>query len=184
LSNSAELPQSILEKSYPVHSADTVEQSINKLANLINQDFDDSPLVLMCVMTGGLYFSAKLLPLLKMPVELDYVQASRYQHTLKGQSLAWTKQPNIDLNDKTVLLVDDILDEGVTLDAVAKRCIELGAKNVATAVLVDKKNCLDKPIKPNYVGLSVPDAFVFGCGMDVYGWWRNLAEIRAIHPPE
>jgi len=135
---------------------------------------------MMCVMTGGLYFSAKLLAKLSMPVELDYVQANRYHANLSGADLVWTKLPTLVLHGKTVLLVDDILDEGVTLQAVHAKCLELGAKAVSTAVLADKLNQQAKPIKSEFTALTVPNLFVFGCGMDAHGWWRNLPEIRAI----
>ena len=114
-----------------------------------------------------------------MPVELDYVQANRYQNSLDGGDLIWTKLPSIDISQKNVLLVDDILDEGLTLFGVARKCIALGATNVMTAVLTDKENGFNKAIQSNFVGLKVPNQFVFGCGMDAFGWWRNLPEIRA-----
>lgn len=173
-------PEYILQESYLIHSADAVAHAVNQIAQQINQDLNETPIVLVCVMTGGLYFSGQLLALLRMPVTLDYVHVSRYQHALTGQELDWCKALTTDIKGKVVLLVDDILDEGITLSAVAERCLALGASQVNTAVLVNKRNELNKPILPDYVAIEVPNSFVFGCGMDVYGWWRNLPEIRAI----
>jgi hypoxanthine phosphoribosyltransferase len=163
-----------------VYSTDEVESAINSVAHQINQAFKDTPVVLMCVMTGGLYFSGKLLSKLMMPVELDYVQANRYHAELTGGSLVWAKLPSLDLNDKTVLLIDDILDEGITLQAVHAKCLELGAKTVKMVVMADKLNQQDKPVHADFTAFNVPNLFVFGCGMDAHGWWRNLPEIRAI----
>jgi hypoxanthine phosphoribosyltransferase len=172
-------PQQIIKQSSLVYSADEVEKAIALVANQINMSLPQAPIVMMCVMSGGLYFSGKLMTKLKMPVELDYVQANRYQNNLDGGDLVWTKLPSININKKVVLLVDDILDEGLTLLNVAKKCLDLGAINVMTAVLTDKENGLNKPIQADFVGLKVPNQFVFGCGMDAFGWWRNLPEIRA-----
>lgn len=173
-------PHQLLANSSLVYSASEVEAAIDVVANQINQHFKDTPIVMMCVMTGALYFSSKLLAKLSMPVELDYVQANRYFSNLSGTELIWAKLPSLNLRDKSVLLVDDILDEGITLRAVYAKCIELGAARVSTVVLADKLNQQHKPIKSDFTALTVPDLFVFGCGMDAHGWWRNLAEIRAI----
>lgn len=174
-------PHQLLANSSLVYSASEVETAIDVVAHQINQQFKDTPVVLMCVMTGALYFSAKLLAKLAMPVELDYVQANRYHANLSGAELVWAKLPTQDLHGKTVLLVDDILDEGVTLQAVHAKCLELGARAVRTVVLADKLNQQTKPIKSDFTALTVPNLFVFGCGMDAHGWWRNLSEIRAIN---
>lgn len=173
-------PESLLANSTLLYSTEQVESAIDELADTINQQFKDTALVLMCIMTGGLYFSGRLLSKLTMPVELDYVQANRYHKHLTGGELVWSKPPSPSIQQKIVLLVDDILDEGITLKAVQNKCYELGAKQVVTAVLADKKNQLKKPIQADFVALNVPNLFVFGCGMDAHGWWRNLSEIRAL----
>lgn len=172
-------PQKIIERSSLVYTAEEVDLAITSVANQVNTSLPQTPIVMMCVMSGGLYFSGKLLTKLKMPVELDYVQANRYQNNLDGGDLIWTKLPSINISQKNVLLVDDILDEGLTLFGVARKCIALGAANVMTAVLTDKENGFNKAIQADFVGLKVPNQFVFGCGMDAFGWWRNLPEIRA-----
>jgi hypoxanthine phosphoribosyltransferase len=173
-------PILLLANSTLLYSAEEVEFAIDALAEKINHQFKNTSLVLMCVMTGGLYFSGKLLSRLTMPVELDYVQANRYQKHLSGGELVWSKLPSQDIQQKVVLLVDDILDEGVTLSAVQIKCLALGAKAVHIVVLADKSNQYLKPIQADFVALTVPDLFVFGCGMDAHGWWRNLPEIRAL----
>jgi len=173
-------PHQLIAHSSLVYTADEVEHAVDAVASQINQHFASTSIVLMCVMTGGLYFSGKLLSKLTMPVELDYVQANRYHDKTSGGELVWTKQPSLTLIQKQVLLIDDILDEGVTLAAVYQQCLALGAKSVVTAVMADKSNHQTKPIAANFVALTVPNRFVFGCGMDAHGWWRNLAEIRAL----
>lgn len=173
-------PAELMAQSRLVYSVEQVDAAIDAVANQINQLRLPEPVVVICIMSGGLYFCGKLMAKLTLPMELDYVQANRYQHDLHGGSLIWTKSPSLNLQQKTVILVDDILDEGLTLKGVQQTCLQLGAAKVLTAVLTEKDNQRTKAIQADFVGLPVPDAFVFGCGMDAYGWWRNLPEIRAI----
>jgi hypoxanthine phosphoribosyltransferase len=79
-----------------------------------------------------------------------------------------------------VLVLDDILDHGETMAAIRVGLLQLGAASVHSAVLVEKKLDIKKPTSADFVGLRIPDRFVFGCGMDAKGYWRNLPEIRAM----
>ena len=134
----------------------------------------------MCVMGGAVVFSGQLLPKLNFPLEFDYVQASRYHNQTEGQNLVWKVEPKDNVRGRTVLLLDDILDEGHTLAAIKEKCLAQGAKEVVIAVLVEKRLERSKPIAADFVGLTVPNRYVFGCGMDAYGWWRNLPAIYAL----
>ena len=126
-------------------------------------------------------FTGQLLTQLRFPLELDYVHASRYQNKTVGLTIDWTALPKLDLSDRIVLIVDDILDEGITLLAIQEKCLALGAKQVLSAVLVEKTLDHARPINADFVGLSVPNRYVFGYGMDAYGWWRNLSSIYALN---
>ena len=136
--------------------------------------------MVLCVMGGAVVFSGRLLPQLNFPLEFDYVQASRYHNQTQGQQLAWKVMPGNNVLGRTVLLLDDILDEGHTLAAIREKCLSQGAERVVIAVLVEKDLSRQKPVQADFVGLKVPDRYVFGCGMDVYGWWRNLPAIYAL----
>ena len=131
-------------------------------------------------MGGGVVFAGQLLTQLNFPLEVDYVHASRYQNATIGKTLTWQALPKLNLTNRTVLLLDDILDEGITLLAIRDKCLSLGANHVFSAVLVEKKLNKLKPITADFVGLEVPNEYVFGYGMDVYGWWRNLPAIYVI----
>lgn len=173
-------PSQLLEQSELVHSAQQVQAAISRLSQEIAQVLADQKPVVMCVMGGGVVFAGQLLTELNFPLELDYVHASRYQNTTVGKTLHWQSMPKLDLKNRTVLLIDDILDEGITLKEIQTKCLELGASKVYCAVLVEKTLNHDKPIKADFVGLMVPDRYVFGYGMDAYGWWRNLGAIHAL----
>ncbi|MBZ4201237.1 MAG: hypoxanthine-guanine phosphoribosyltransferase [Methylotenera sp.] len=173
-------PNALLADAELIHSAQTVDAAIARLAQDLTVALADTSPVVMCVMSGGLFFAGQVLARLHFPLHLDYVHASRYQNNTAGQTLTWQAQPKLDLSDRTVLLLDDILDEGITLSAIKAHCLDLGAKQVLTAVLVEKILPHSKPIQADFIGLTVPNRYVFGCGMDAYGWWRNLPAIYAL----
>lgn len=173
-------PQQIFDQSELVHSAETVDLAVEQLAHDIALGLSDSTPLVLCVMGGGVVFSGQLLPKLNFPLEFDYVQASRYHNQTSGQKLVWKVEPKENVRGRTVLLLDDILDEGYTLDAIKQKCLEQGAARVVIAVLVEKQLDHAKPISADFVGLTVPNRYVFGCGMDAYGWWRNLPAIYAL----
>jgi len=140
---------------------------------------DRYPLVL-AVMGGSIFFAGNLLPLLRFPIEFDYIHASRYGKGTSGGAVVWTVEPRENVRGRSVLVLDDILDGGETLAAIRDRVLSLGAATFHSAVLTDKELGRGKPIVPDFVGLTLPNRYVFGCGMDVLGAWRNLPAIYAL----
>ena len=173
-------PDQCIKDSDLIHPQASVDQAIARLAGEISSDLQDASPLVLTVMNGGLYFAGQLLPQLRFPLETDYVHASRYRGETVGQEVDWLVAPPEGVRGRVVLLLDDILDEGHTLAAIRDKCLALGALDVKVAVLVEKALDKVKPIQADFVGLTVPNRYVFGCGMDVYGWWRNLPEIRAL----
>ena len=117
---------------------------------------------------------------LNFPLDFDYIHVSRYGRETAGGELSWRASPATPVAGRTVLVVDDILDEGVTLAAIVAHLKQLGAKDCLIAVATEKLNGKTKPVKADFVALDVPDRFVFGYGMDVSGAWRNLPAIYAV----
>lgn len=169
-----------LEDSDRIAGADEVQAAVRRVAGEINGRLSEAYPLVLVVMTGAVVFAGQLLPLLHFPLDLDYVHASRYGNETAGGALEWRIAPPGEVRDRTVLLLDDILDGGTTLLAIRDRVRERGATRVLSAVLVDKVLAGTKPIAADFAGLRVPDRFVFGCGMDAKGYWRNLPEIRAM----
>jgi hypoxanthine phosphoribosyltransferase len=161
-------------------SAEVVQKTLERLADEIARDLSDTLPLVLAVMGGAVVFAGQLLPRLTFPLEFDYLHVTRYRGKTSGGVIEWRVLPGQNVVGRTVLVLDDILDEGATLAAVRDKLVELGASKVLTAVLTDKQNGLNKPIRADYVGLTVPDRYVFGCGMDVYGMWRNLPAIYAL----
>ncbi|MCM0613520.1 hypoxanthine-guanine phosphoribosyltransferase [Marinobacter sediminum] len=159
-----------------------VQAAIRNMADDISGRLRDSNPLLFCVMNGGLILTGQLLPQLKFPVQAEYLHATRYRQETTGGILEWKLRPDADMKDRTILIVDDILDEGTTLCAIADYCLAHGAKEVLTAVLVDKKH--ERKAHPNlkadFTGLEVEDRFLFGYGMDYKGYWRNAPGIYAV----
>lgn len=131
-------------------------------------------------MRGSVLFSGQLLPQLHFPLTFDYLDVTRYGASTVGGAIAWKVSPGTGVNGRVVLVLDDILDEGHTLAAVRDKLIEAGASEFYSAVFALKNTGRPRPIEPDFVGITVPNRYVFGFGMDVYGAWRNLPAIYAL----
>jgi hypoxanthine phosphoribosyltransferase len=170
----------ILETSDVLHSEAAIAQAIDRVAaEIIEQLRDTEPLVL-AVMGGGVVFAGQLLPRLRFPLEFDFIHVTRYRGTTTGGEVGWPVAPHVPLQGRTVLVVDDILDEGRTMAAVRTRFLSEGVRAFYSAVLCEKTLPREKPVRADFVGVTVPDRYVFGCGMDVNGAWRNLPGIHAV----
>ncbi len=162
-----------------IHDAATVARAVDRMAEEIARDTRQADPILMCVMNGGLVLTGMLMPRLAFPLRVDYLHATRYRERTVGSDLVWRKQHEVPLRNETVVIVDDILDEGHTLDAIVAYCRAQGAARILTAVLVEKERERDADVVADYLGLKVPDRYVFGCGMDYKGYWRNADGIFA-----
>ncbi len=174
----------ILDRAVCIHTPEEVETALDRLAQRITVALADRFPVALCIMGGAVVFAGQLLPRLRFPLEFDYLHATRYRGSTRGAAIHWEVLPRKDLAGRTVLLMDDILDEGHTLAAAREKLLELGAAEVLIAVLADKDLGRAKPIKAHFVGLTLPDRYVFGMGMDAYGLWRNLPGIYALGPED
>ena len=174
-------PHTILKNSRVLFNRDEVRAAVQKIADEINEFYGDEPLVMISVLTGAIIPAAWLVTKLKMPVQMDFVHATRYRGGLYGAELEYRVPPRLELEGKNVLIVDDIFDEGNTLAAIKGSVEQRKASSVKMAVLVRKDH--DRGLPRDYVdfiGLDVPDVYVFGCGMDAYEEWRHLDEILVL----
>lgn len=160
----------------------TVEAALDRMAAEITARLADANPLVYAVMNGGLILAGRILPRLPFPLEVAYLHASRYGHALQGTLLDWRVRPTQDLRGRTVLVLDDILDEGHTLEAIIEHLKQEGAAEVLSAVLVHKLH--ERKAKPgmraDFTGLDIADRFLFGCGMDYKGYWRNAPGIYAV----
>ena len=164
-----------------IYSAAEVEAAIEKMSREITAVLEDKNPIILCLMIGGVVPTGKLLPLLNFPLQVEYVHATRYRGETNGGTLHWIRKPSLSLQDRHVLIVDDILDEGNTLAAMVEECKNNQAKTIQTAVLADKQ--LDRErsfIQADFTGVKVPNRYVFGYGMDYKEYLRNAPGIYAV----
>lgn len=160
--------------------ATVIQATLDRMAQEITARLAHSNPLVIAVMNGGLVFAGQLLPRLAFALECSYVHVRRYGAGTQGGELVWIAGPQEPVKGRTVLLLDDILDEGRTLATIRTRLLEQGAVEVLTAAFALKERADPAAIVADFTGVNVPDRFVFGFGMDIAGRWRNLPSIRAL----
>lgn len=163
-----------------VVSADEIQVALDRMATEITARLAGTHPLVVTVMNGGQVFAGQLLPRLPFALDCSYVHVRRYGRDTTGGELVWIAGPHESVTDRTVLLLDDILDEGRTLATIRERLLEQGAREVLLAAFALKERATPAIISADFIGVRVPDRFVFGFGMDVGGSWRNLPSIRAL----
>ena len=177
---SPEEAEKIFGSAEQIFSADVVTQTVKRMAIDITTLLSHQYPLVLSIMGGAVVFTGQLLPLLEFPLNFDYLHVSRYDNKTHGGKLNWTVLPRENVQNRVVLVLDDILDEGITLAAIRERVMNQGAAAFYSAVFADKDIGRSKPIRADFVGVVVPDRYVFGFGMDVRGAWRNLPAIYAV----
>lgn len=171
----------VLRKAERLCTPEQIQAALDRLATAITARLEHrNPLVLM-VMNGAFIVSAQLLSRLLFPLQVGYLHATRYRGGTRGGEIDWIAPPRPAVAGRTVLVVDDILDEGDTLKAILDKVRAEGAAEVYSVVLVNKRH--DRKVAGStvdFVGLDVPDRYVFGCGMDYKEYWRQLPAIYAV----
>lgn len=183
-----ERARALLANATEIVSPTEVHDAVRSVADQLNARFDadgadEFPLVLG-VMGGAVVFTGHLLPQLTFPLDFDYIHVSRYGDEDRGGEIVWKVIPRQNVVGRIIIVVDDILDEGETLAHVKQRLLDMGAAEVIIAVFADKDLGRAKPIQADLVGLTLPNKFVVGFGMDVYGYWRNLPGLWTIDPAD
>ncbi|MEJ2386488.1 MAG: hypoxanthine-guanine phosphoribosyltransferase [Chromatiaceae bacterium] len=161
-------------------TGEEMEAAIDRMAQAISQVLADKDPLVLCVMTGGIIPVGRLLPRLGFQLRLDYVHATRYRGATRGAGLEWLHHPAQAVRGEHVLVVDDILDEGFTLEAIVQACRKGGAAGVHSAVLVEKERPRTCPHKADFVGVKVPERYLYGYGLDYMDYFRNAPGIYAV----
>jgi hypoxanthine phosphoribosyltransferase len=161
-------------------SAHDVQNCISRLATEISAVVANEFPMVLSVMGGAVVFTGQLLPMLRFPLEFDYIHVTRYAGKTSGSEIKWIVDPKQNLRGRAVLVIDDVLDEGHTMAAIREKILASGAKSLYSAVLVDKDLGKPKPLAADFVGMKLPNRYLFGLGMDIEGMWRNLPSIYAV----
>jgi len=169
-----------IPRSSEVVSSSEVQSALDRMAREITARLAGGNPLVITIMNGAQVFAGQLLPRLPFALDCSYVHVRRYGRETSGGELVWVAGPHDSVTGRTVLLLDDILDEGRTLVAIRARLLELGAREVLLAAFAVKARAVPAEVAADFIGVRVPDRFVFGFGMDVGGLWRNLPSIRAL----
>jgi len=157
-----------------------MERVLDRLAVAVTAALADKDPLVLCVMKGAVIAVGRLLPRLPFPLGLEYIHATRYRDQTRGGTLAWLYRPAAALRGRHVLVVDDILDEGITLDAIVRACREDGAASVRSAVLVEKERARPCAFTADFVGVRLPNRYLYGYGLDYKGYFRNADGVYAV----
>ena len=173
--------QKIFDEADLLCTAEESALAVRRVAAEIAERLAEANPLVLAVMGGAVVFTGQLLPQLAFPLDFDYLHVTRYGDVTTGGELAWIVEPRASVAGRVVLVVDDILDQGVTMAAIVKRLREQGAAAVFSAVFADKDIGRAKPVAADFVGVHLPNRYVFGYGMDVKGAWRNLPAVYAVN---
>ena len=161
-------------------TGEEMAQTIRRLADEVTTALRDKDPVVLCVMTGGIIAAGQLLPHLDFPLRLEYAHLTRYLGATSGGALEWRHRPSEAIRGEHVLIVDDILDEGITLQTLCDACVEDGAASVRSLVLVEKDRPRSVPCKADFVGVRLPNRYLYGYGLDYKHYFRNADGIYAV----
>lgn len=164
-----------------LYTAEQVDAALDRLAQEISLKLSTENPLIICPMLGGMVVTGQLITRLAFPLEVDYIHATRYRDKTTGAELQWLRRPQKKVTGRTLLIVDDILDEGITLEQIILACERAGARAIYTAVLIEKQINRNRTLEhADFTGLIVPDRYVFGYGMDYKGYLRNCDGIYAV----
>jgi hypoxanthine phosphoribosyltransferase len=176
----------IYQRATCIYDRAQVEAALDRMAVDISTELADKNPLLLVTMIGGMVPAGQLATRLDFPLDMNYVHATRYRGDIVGRDLIWKTEPTFSVDNRVVLVVDDILDGGVTLKAIIDYCYSHGATKVYTAVLVDKRHVRepDGLAHADFTGLSVDDHYVFGYGLDYNEYLRNAPGIFMVDPQD
>ncbi len=180
MSVSPEQAQQVYDEADCLFDRSKVEAAIKNMAVEISHKLAGKNPLVLSVMSGAMIPAGILLSHLDFPLHLDYIHATRYRGETSGGELSWRVKPRYELQGRVVLIVDDILDEGLTLQAIIESCQQQGAAEIYSAVLVKKRHDRNIGVESDFVGLEVEDRYIFGFGMDYKEYWRNAPGIFAV----
>lgn len=175
--------KAVLKNAECLYSFAEINQALDRMASEITHKLEDSNPLVLCVMSGALITMGHLLTRLHFPLEIDYIHATRYRGTNRGGDLHWLVEPRRELKDRTIIVIDDIMDGGLTLAAIIDYCKQFNAKAIYTAVMVSKNRTREPGVnfEPDFVGVKTEDRYLFGFGLDYEEYLRNVPGIYAVN---
>lgn len=171
----------ILDKEFETSiPEETILKSIDGVADKINAELADKNPLFVCVLNGAFMFAADLMKRITIPCQISFVKVASYSGTQTTGSVKQLIGFNEDVKGRTVVLIEDIVDTGITIDGLAKQVESMGAADVKIATMLFKPESCRPDIKPSYIGMNIPNAFIVGYGLDYDGYGRNLKDIYTL----
>lgn len=174
--------QSVLDQAKCLYRLEDIYQALDGMADKITQVLKDKNPLILCVMTGAMIPAAHLIMRLSFPLEIDYIHVTRYQGTTRGGDLHWLVEPRQKLKDRVVFIFDDIMDGGLTLQAIMDYCKQEQAREIYSGVMVSKKRKREPGVnfEPDFVAVEAENKYLVGFGLDYHEYLRNVPAIYAI----
>ena len=164
-------------------SRELVAERVRELAEAISRDYEGKDLLLICVLKGAVVFATDLIRHMRIPLELDFVMASSYRGQHSKGDVGLSREPSAGLHSKDVLIIEDIIDTGLTCRSLIDHFAECGAASLSLCALLDKPSARrNESVQPDYVGFTIPDKFVVGYGLDYEERYRELQDICVLMP--
>ena len=164
-----------------LYSREQIDKRVAEMAAEIEAEFAGSDLIALCVLKGAVFFCADLVRQMKMDVSLDFIQISSYGNQKYSSGVVTIlKEPQLDMRGKSVLIVEDIIDSGLSIREVHNYIESRGAARVKTASFLDKPKARKVPFTPDFVGFSIDPQFVIGYGLDFAEKYRNIPEVQVL----
>ena len=157
-----------------------IEEMLDRLSAELNRDYGDEPLVVVGILTGAFIFTADLVRRLEMPVIVDFMQVSSYVGEFSTGELKIKKDMSVDIRDMDVLIVEDIIDTGRTLALLKEKLMERGPRSLKICTAFDKPSRRVNDLVPDYNGITIPDEFIVGYGLDLDGKYRDFEDVRIV----
>ena len=161
-------------------SHEEIEKMLDRLSEELNRDYNGQPLVVVGILTGAFIFTADLVRRLEMPVIVDFMQVSSYVGECSTGELKVKKDLSYDIKDMNVLIVEDIIDTGRTLALLKDLLTKREPKSLKICTAFDKPSRRVNDLVPDYNGITVPDEFIVGYGLDLDGKYRDFDDVRIV----
>lgn len=161
-----------------------IREGITQLGSKLNEQYGQGPITVVAIMTGSLVMLADLIRCLEMPLRISLIRASSYRGGISSGELHVEELQRLDIQDRDVLLIDDIFDTGKTLLEVSKRLEDLRPRSLKTAVFLNKQGTSQVQLKPDYSVFDIPNKFVVGYGLDYDDYYRNLPYVAVLEPSD
>lgn len=162
-------------------SKEEIEGAVKRLASLIEKDFEGEDIVFVCLLKGSFMFTSDLVRCIRNPSRVDFMRVSSYGNAMKSKGeISVTKDLEEDIRDRNVVIVEDIIDSGLTLKSVREMLEKRRPKTLKICALVDKKARREVEIEGDYIGFTIDDGFIVGYGIDYAELYRNYPEIYVV----